>query len=131
MVIMNMKNLVRKVKTHHAVILALSLFIVILSGCVPTETSEQQAPVQPESSGGEVVSSALLAEHNSAQSCWVAYDGEVYDVTSWLSSHPGGAQAILPYCGTAEEFERAFSRQHGEQQVQTLEQQGVYIGTLE
>lgn len=41
---------------------------------------------------------ADVAQHNSASSCWLAIDGNVYDVTSFIPNHPGG-QAILQGCG--------------------------------
>lgn len=53
-----------------------------------------------------------IAQNSDANSCWVAWRGEVYDLTSWLRQHPGGAPAILPYCGTVEEFEAAFQERH-------------------
>ena len=42
---------------------------------------------------------AQIAQHNTQNSCWMAIDGNVYDVTSFISGHPGG-QAILRGCGT-------------------------------
>jgi cytochrome b involved in lipid metabolism len=55
-----------------------------------------------------------IAQNNDASSCYVAWKGEVYDLTQWLRAHPGGAQAILPYCGTVEEFEEAYQQQHNQ-----------------
>ncbi|KAK0233231.1 FMN-dependent dehydrogenase-domain-containing protein [Armillaria fumosa] len=40
-----------------------------------------------------------VAEHNTASSCWVIIKDRVYDVTDFLSEHPGGAQIILKYAG--------------------------------
>lgn len=39
------------------------------------------------------------AHHNSAKDCWIVIHGKVYDVTSFLSEHPGGAKIILNYAG--------------------------------
>ncbi len=47
-----------------------------------------------------VLSTAELAKHNSAQSCWLLISGKIYDVTTFLPNHPGEAKAILPNCGT-------------------------------
>ncbi|KAB8240846.1 FMN-dependent dehydrogenase-domain-containing protein [Aspergillus flavus] len=41
----------------------------------------------------------FVAHHNKENSCWVVLYGKVYDVTHFLSSHPGGAQAILRVSG--------------------------------
>lgn len=40
-----------------------------------------------------------VAEHRTATSCWVARNGRVYDVTSFLQDHPGGDDLILKYAG--------------------------------
>ena len=45
------------------------------------------------------LSSAELAKHNSAKSCWLLISGKIYDVTTFLPNHPGEAKAILPTCG--------------------------------
>ena len=37
--------------------------------------------------------------HNSASDCWMIVDNGIYDVTSYIPSHPGGAGAIVSYCG--------------------------------
>jgi cytochrome b involved in lipid metabolism len=41
-----------------------------------------------------------VAEHDSAEDCWMVIDGNVYDVTEFIAdkSHPGG-DAILAGCG--------------------------------
>ena len=36
-----------------------------------------------------------VAEHNSAESLWVAINNHVYDVTAFRSMHPGGGQLLL------------------------------------
>ncbi|RFU26456.1 hypothetical protein B7463_g9891, partial [Scytalidium lignicola] len=40
-----------------------------------------------------------VAKHNSRKSCWVVIKGKVYDLTSFLNDHPGGANSILRYGG--------------------------------
>lgn len=39
-----------------------------------------------------------LAAHSSASDCWLAIDGKVYDVTSYIGKHPGGNE-ITRGCG--------------------------------
>ncbi len=39
-----------------------------------------------------------LSKHNSRNDCWMAINGKVYDVTSFIEEHPGG-EAILQGCG--------------------------------
>lgn len=50
---------------------------------------------------GHATTSWTMAEvntHNSASDCWMAINGKVYNMTSYVPSHPGGA-AIIPFCG--------------------------------
>ncbi|OCH87284.1 hypothetical protein OBBRIDRAFT_827798 [Obba rivulosa] len=57
-----------------------------------------------EESGGQSDKEFSLEEiskHNKTEDAWLILDGKVYDVTSVLSWHPGGAQAILAYAGKA------------------------------
>ncbi|CAL1128830.1 unnamed protein product [Cladocopium goreaui] len=56
--------------------------------------------------GGGGISLADVAKHNSKADCWVVVNGQVLDVTSFLSEHPGGELAILTFAGkdATEEF---------------------------
>ncbi|RMZ32102.1 hypothetical protein D0859_03776 [Hortaea werneckii] len=40
-----------------------------------------------------------LARHNNRESCWLAIHGTVWDVTSFVEEHPGGAGLILKVAG--------------------------------
>ena len=40
-----------------------------------------------------------VSKHNTEDDCWVTDNGKVYDVTSFLSKHPGGADFILSNAG--------------------------------
>lgn len=40
-----------------------------------------------------------LSKHNSRQSCWLAIHGEVWDVSTFVDEHPGGAALILKVAG--------------------------------
>jgi Cytochrome b5-like Heme/Steroid binding domain len=40
-----------------------------------------------------------VAKHRSPDDCWIIVDGDVYDVTDFLDSHPGGPNAILLHAG--------------------------------
>ena len=41
-----------------------------------------------------------IARHNTENSCWLVVDRTVYDVTDFISRHPGGVFAILSKAGT-------------------------------
>ena len=40
-----------------------------------------------------------VKKHNSAGDCWSIIDGNVYDLTNWVESHPGGKERITAICG--------------------------------
>lgn len=86
------------------------LIVVILGGGVwwysasQTDTSadtnqEQETETDTEATNGRKITLAEIAEHDSAESCWMAIEGKVYDVTPAIGEHPGG-EAILQGCGT-------------------------------
>ncbi|CAK9008239.1 unnamed protein product [Durusdinium trenchii] len=66
------------------------------------------AGAAPMANGGAAggMTLAEVAKHNSKADCWVVVDGQVLDVTSFLSEHPGGELAILTFAGkdATEEF---------------------------
>lgn len=66
--------------------------------------------------------------HNTAISCWTVVNGSVYDVTSWISRHPGGSSAIKGMCGV--DASAIFNGQHGGQSRPASELVGFKIGTL-
>ena len=43
---------------------------------------------------------AQVRANNTAQSCWSAIDGYVYNLTNWIAQHPGGSSYIRGLCGT-------------------------------
>lgn len=40
-----------------------------------------------------------ISKHNSANDCWLVINNNVYNVTSYLNQHPGGAKKIKKFCG--------------------------------
>ena len=40
-----------------------------------------------------------VAKHNSATDCWIIIQSSVYNVSQFLSLHPGGSDRIIPFCG--------------------------------
>lgn len=52
-----------------------------------------------------------VAEHNTSSDCWAIINSGVYDLTSWISRHPGGERAIEGLCG--KDGSAAFNGQHG------------------
>lgn len=40
-----------------------------------------------------------LSRHNTRESCWVLIDGEVYDATDIIDTHPGGVGPLMKQAG--------------------------------
>ncbi|MEX0748946.1 MAG: cytochrome b5 domain-containing protein [Candidatus Saccharimonadales bacterium] len=40
-----------------------------------------------------------VAEHDTAEDCWLVIDGTVYDATDYLDEHPPGSDSIERSCG--------------------------------
>lgn len=83
-------------------------------------------PTQPEA---KTITRADVAIHNSAQSCYVIIGAKVYDVTTWISKHPGGPEKILGLCGT--DGTATFSRQHGSNAKAQAALASFYIAPLQ
>jgi len=89
----------------------------------PTETNT--------SASGSTATTYTLADvaaHNSQASCWTTIGGSVYDLTTWISQHPGGEGAILSICGI--DGTNAFMGQHGDNRRANQTLATFKIGTL-
>ena len=42
---------------------------------------------------------AQVKANKSAAKCWSVINGNVYDLTAWINSHPGGSGSIISLCG--------------------------------
>lgn len=41
-----------------------------------------------------------VAKHNVASDCWIIINKNAYNVTAYLSKHPGGSAEVIKTCGT-------------------------------
>merc|ERR1712157_100828 len=73
----------------------------VSSPCKPAATSAGMSVTQEE-----------IAKHSSETDCWCIVGDEVYDVTNFLSEHPGGQKAIMLFAGkdATEEFDMLHDR---------------------
>lgn len=104
------------------------LTIVLLSACGGSPAPSTSVDATPTGSASVGYRMADVAQHNTQQDCWVAVDDSVYDVTSWISRHPGGPDKILPLCGT--NATSAFHGQHGDQEKPNTQLASFRIGAL-
>ena len=121
------------------VVIALVIVIIITALMPSAETNPMtngtSAPLESinPNAGATTTSSTTytlsdVAKHNTSTDCWTTVNGGVYDVTSWISKHPGGQQAIIGMCGI--DGSDAFNGQHGGQRRPANELASFKIGTL-
>ena len=62
-------------------------------------------------SGSKGFTKAEVAAKNTTSNCWTIVGNKVYDLTSWISRHPGGSSSIASLCGI--DGTSRFRNQHG------------------
>ncbi len=84
-----------------------AIVIAILVANLIFSNQKQKAPIVASSSATTLTTAnqiiltfAEVAKHNNANSCWSIINGSVYNLTSLINTHSGGASAILQTCGT-------------------------------
>ena len=97
----------------------------------PTPTPSPTPVVTPTPTPTPTVAGFTMTQvraNNTARSCWTVIDGVVYDLTKWISNHPGGSGAILFLCGT--DGTNAFSAQHQNQARPAIRLDTYRLGPL-
>jgi cytochrome b involved in lipid metabolism len=97
---------------------------------VQNSTSTTPAATSTGNSGGiaAMYTREEVATHNNSKDCWAIIGSSVYNLTSWISKHPGGEKAILSLCG--KDGTAAFNNQHGGQARPEATLATFFIGTL-
>jgi cytochrome b involved in lipid metabolism len=75
---------------------------------------------------------STIQSHNTEQDCWIIISNNVYNVTSYISDHPGGRKSIRAYCGgnATEAFQTKNGKGQHSQEADALLQQYI-IGTVQ
>jgi cytochrome b involved in lipid metabolism len=97
----------------------------VIRGAAPTPTV---TPTPSASATPAGYTMEQVKANNTATKCWSAIDGKVYDLTNWISSHPGGAGAITSLCGT--DGTSSFRGQHGGSGQPQSRLSGYLLGPL-
>lgn len=90
-----------------------------------TKSAEPSKSAEPVASGNTM---ERVKANNTASSCWTVISGNVYDLTRWIGSHPGGSGAIRSLCGTDGTAE--FNSQHRGEGTPTARLAGYLLGPL-
>lgn len=112
---------------------------VFAMGSLPAQSSQLQPQLSTESQGNqqEILASpanvntytvAEVALNNTRSSCWTIISGSVYNITSYIASHPGGVAAISQLCG--KDGTLIFSRQHQGDPTPATRLASLKIGSL-
>lgn len=83
-------------------------------------TSERNSPI--------VLNIEEVSKHNNPNDCWTVINNEVYNLTSYLKSHPGGEPNILRLCGI--DGSSLFASQHGNEGSANRQLSNLVIGNL-
>eukprot|EP01104_Vermistella_antarctica_P004131 TRINITY_DN14641_c0_g1_i1.p1 TRINITY_DN14641_c0_g1~~TRINITY_DN14641_c0_g1_i1.p1 ORF type:complete len:518 (-),score=96.12 TRINITY_DN14641_c0_g1_i1:3-1424(-) len=75
-----------------------------------------------------LINFAEVQQHNTRDDCWVVIHGKVFDITSFLPHHPGGAAIILRYGG--KDATPGFEMIHPEDMLQQLPPD-LYLGDVD
>ena len=81
---------------------------------VPTPPTVPTSPTPVTQTGTVTKGTYTMTDvqaHNTPSDCWSAIGGDVYDLTSWVSRHPGGEKKIIGLCG--KDGTAAYSGKHG------------------
>jgi len=90
-----------------------------------TKSAEPSKSTEPVAAGNTM---ERVKANNSASSCWTVISGNVYDLTRWIGSHPGGSGAIRSLCGTDGTAE--FNSQHRGEGTPQARLAGYLLGPL-
>ncbi len=98
------QNHVMRIKSK---IIAVSVSVFIPLGLMaPTAISAAPNTTKP-------ITFKAVKKHNSANDCWAVVNRKVYNLTGWISRHPGGSSRIIAMCG--KNASKAFNAQHAGQ----------------
>jgi len=99
---------------------------IFVSGCTSKNESQySQEYSQTTESSQRSFTMDEVSKHNTEKDCWVVIHDKVYDVTSFIPSHPGG-KAILQGCG--KDATELFESKHSDKAKKMLN--GMLIGNL-
>ena len=110
----------------------------VVGGAAPADTPAPKVSATPAAKASPTPSPevttqsdytmANVKKNNSAQSCWSLINGNVYNLTTWINSHPGGPSAIRGICGV--DGSSSFNGRHSGQSNPKENLAGYLLGPL-
>jgi cytochrome b involved in lipid metabolism len=103
-----------------------------VASAAPSVAATNKASAAPSASASPVAGApytmAKIKTHANAASCWTVISENVYDLTKWISQHPGGEGAIKSLCGT--DGTKDFRAMHGNQSKPEARLDSYLLGPL-
>lgn len=81
-------------------LVATAAFWVVFAALWALQSAAPDPPaVATEPTAERAFTLAQIAPHDRATDCWMAIDGQVYDLTPYLPRHPADDEVLLAWCG--------------------------------
>lgn len=94
----------------------------------PTVSAAAPAPTKSAAPVAAGYTMDKVKANGTSSSCWTVISGNVYDLTKWIGSHPGGSGAIISLCGT--DGTSGFMAMHRNQSKPESRLAGYLLGPL-
>jgi cytochrome b involved in lipid metabolism len=69
-----------------------------------------------------------VKKHDTSTDCWSIVNRKVYNLTGWISKHPGGSSRIIAMCG--KNASKGFNAQHASAKAPTFNLAKYQIGVV-
>lgn len=69
-----------------------------------------------------------VQKHNTLTDCYIILDKKVYNITDFISKHPGGTLVLLKYAG--KDITKIYKQIHGKDSDYTKYLKNYYLGTI-
>lgn len=98
------------------------------AACPTVKTEEKPTVEATKPTGPATYTMADVQAKAAAGQCWSVISGKVYDLTSWITKHPGGQAAIKSLCGI--DGTAKFQAMHGGQAKAEKALTSYFVGSL-
>ncbi len=99
---------------------------------VVTTTPSSTASVSPSATVSPVAGTSYtladIAKHKTATDCWTTVGGNVFNLSAFVTKHPGGVEAISQICGV--DGTATFTQMHGSNAKAQAALASLKIGVL-
>ncbi|MFA5953295.1 MAG: cytochrome b5-like heme/steroid binding domain-containing protein [Candidatus Pacearchaeota archaeon] len=102
-------NITKKITGIAIIVAFIFLIVIFVSGIIlynPNSSnlkgynlSTDNNSIGPAPGVSLVLDMVEISKHNNKNDCWLLINNKIYDVTSFISVHPGGSSTILNSCG--------------------------------